>query len=204
MFPIRDDQPSFTKPFVNYLIIGLNVLVFLFEQWVGLQSPRAYLAFIYEFGIVPRHVTHALGGAGDFSIAAAFLPILTSMFVHGGWMHIIGNLWFLWIFGDNIEDRLGHFRYLIFYLLCGIVATLAHAFFNPGSRMPSIGASGAIAGVLGAYLLLFPRAQVTTLIPIFFFITIREIPAFIILGLWFVLQLFTGVASLGVTEGNTG
>jgi membrane associated rhomboid family serine protease len=179
---------------VNIILIAANVFVFFWELSLGqgLEPALFDVAFIpARFWISPLHPLNIIG-------------IFVSMFLHGGWLHLGGNMLYLWIFGDNIEDRLGHFRYLIFYLLCGIVATLAHAFFNPSSRMPSIGASGAIAGVLGAYILLFPRAQVTTLIPIFFFITIREIPAFIILGLWFVLQLFVGVASLGVAEGNAG
>jgi membrane associated rhomboid family serine protease len=194
VLPLSDHNPSRTTPVVNIILIAANVFFFFWELSLGpnLEPALFNVAFIpARFWISPLHPVNIIG-------------MFVSMFLHGGWLHLGGNMLYLWIFGDNIEDRLGHFRYLIFYLLCGIVATLAHAVFNPVSRMPSIGASGAIAGVLGAYLLLFPRAQVTTLIPIFFFITIREIPAFIILGLWFVLQLFTGVASLGVTEGNTG
>ncbi len=204
MFPIRDDQPTFTKPFVNYFIIGLNVVVFLFEQWIGLESPRAYLAFIYEFGIVPRHVAHALGGAGDFSLAAAFLPILTSMFVHGGWMHIIGNLWFLWIFGDNIEDRLGHFSYLIFYLLCGFAAAFTHIILNLGSNLPTVGASGAISGVMGAYLLLYPRAKVLTLVVLIVFFTFWWLPSWVFLCYWFLLQFLAGAATVGETGPGGG
>jgi len=122
------------------------------------------------------------------------------MFLHGSFMHIGANMLYLWIFGDNVEDRLGHGRYLLFYFLCGFAATFAHAIFSPGSRLPAIGASGAIAGVLGAYLLLWPHARVLTLIPIIFFVTVRELPAVIILGLWFVFQLFNGVGSLGVSD----
>ncbi len=142
------------------------------------------------------------------------IRIVISMFLHGGWLHLGGNMLYLWIFGDNIEDRLGHFKYVIFYLLCGFMATMTHAVMNAGSRLPSIGASGAIAGVLGAYLILFPRARVTTLIPIFVFITIRELPfvfitirelpAVLVLGLWFVLQFFVGVASIGESAEATG
>src|SRR6266568_2873940 len=204
MFPIRDDQPTFTKPFVNYFIIGLNVVVFLFEQWIGLESPRAYLAFIYEFGIVPQHVTHALGGAGGFTLAAAFLPILTSMFVHGGWMHIIGNMWFLWIFGDNIEDRLGHFRYLIFYLLCGFAAGFTHIMLNLGSNLPTVGASGAISGVMGAYLLLYPRAKVLTLVVLIVFFTFWWLPSWVFLCYWFLLQFLAGAATIGETGPGGG
>src|SRR5207244_2801625 len=171
-------------PVVNILLIGANVLMFFWEVSLGPHLERA----LFNVAFIPARFWYA--PIHPLNITSMFV----SMFLHGGWLHLGGNMLYLWIFGDNIEDRLGHFRYLIFYLLCGIVATLAHAFFNPASRMPSIGASGAIAGVLGAYLLLFPRAQVTTLIPIFFFITVREIPAVVVLGLWFVLQLFVGVA----------
>src|SRR2546423_7945097 len=190
MLPLSDHNPRRIVPVINYLLIAANVWMFFWEISLGPNIERDLMIVSFvpvRFWAAPFYPPN-------------LLRILISMFLHGGWLHLGGNMLYLWIFGDNIEDRLGHFRYLIFYLLCGIVATLAHAFFNPGSRMPSIGASGAIAGVLGAYILLFPRAQVTTLIPIFFFITVREVPAFIILGLWFVLQLFTGVASLGVAE----
>ncbi len=190
MLPLSDRNPSRTTPVVNYLLIAANILVFLWELSLGPDIERDL--FIVSF--VPAR----------FWVAPFYpvniLRILMSMFLHGGWLHLGGNMLYLWIFGDNIEDRLGHVKYAIFYLLCGGIATLTHAFVNPGSRIPSIGASGAIAGVLGAYILLFPRAQVTTLIPIFVFITIREIPAVIVLGFWFVLQLFTGVASVGIPE----
>ena len=188
MIPLRDINPIRTTPVVNYLIIIVNVLTFMWELSFGPNLERA----LFNVAFIPAR----------FWIPGYLLPnlitIFISMFLHGGLLHIASNMLYLWIFGDNIEDRLGHGRYLIFYLLCGFGATLSHAFFNPTSRVPAIGASGAIAGVLGAYLILFPRAQVTTLIPIFFFITIREVPAFIILGLWFVLQLFSGVGSLSV------
>ena len=188
MIPLRDLNPIRTTPVVNYLIIIVNVLTFMWELSFGPNLERA----LFNVAFIPAR----------FWIPGYLLPNLItmfiSMFLHGGLLHIASNMLYLWIFGDNIEDRLGHGRYLIFYLLCGFGATLSHAFFNPTSRVPAIGASGAIAGVLGAYLILFPRAQVTTLIPIFFFITIRELPAVIILGLWFVLQLFSGVGSLSV------
>jgi membrane associated rhomboid family serine protease len=190
VLPLSDHNPSRTTPVINILLIVVNVFFFFWElaQGPALEQTLFGLAFIpARFWISPLHPVNVIG-------------MFLSMFLHGGWLHLGGNMLYLWIFGDNIEDRLGHFRYLIFYLLCGIIATVAHAVFNPSSRMPSIGASGAIAGVLGAYILLFPKARVTTLIPIFFFITVREIPAVIVLGLWFVLQLFVGVASLGVAE----
>jgi len=195
VLPLSDHNPSRTTPVVNILLIAVNVFLFFWELSQGPRLERALfdIAFIpARFWYAPLHPVNIIG-------------MFLSMFLHGGWLHLGGNMLYLWIFGDNIEDRLGHFRYILFYLLSGIAATLAHAVFNPASRMPSIGASGAIAGVLGAYLLLFPRARVTTVIPIFFFITVREIPAVIVLGLWFVLQLFVGVASLGVADAaNTG
>src|SRR5258708_17299326 len=159
----------------------------------------------YDIEPVLAHVAFV---PARFWYAPAVLPslfsALVSMFLHGGWLHLGGNMLYLWIFGDNIEDRLGHFRYLVFYLACGFAATLAHAIVNPGSRLPSIGASGAIAGVLGAYILLFPRVRVTTLIPVFIFIMVREVPAIFVLGIWFVFQLFVGVSSLGVSPEQAG
>jgi membrane associated rhomboid family serine protease len=188
MIPLRDLNPTRTTPIVNYLIIALNVLVFFWELSFGpnIEQELFNVAFIPARFWIPGY------------LAPNLITIFISMFLHGGFLHIASNMLYLWIFGDNIEDQLGHGRYLIFYLLCGFGATMSHAFFNPTSRVPAIGASGAIAGVLGAYLLLFPRARVTTLIPIFFFIAIRDLPAVFILGLWFVLQLFSGVGSLSV------
>jgi membrane associated rhomboid family serine protease len=201
MIPIRDDQPRFSTPFVNYFIIGLNLIVFLFEQSVQYQNPRGYLALMYTFGVVPRHITHALAGAGHFSLAAAFLPILTSMFLHAGWLHIIGNMWFLWIFGDNVEDYLGHFQYLLFYLVCGFTAAVTHILLNAGSSLPTVGASGAISGVMGAYLLLYPRAKVQTWV---FFIFFWWLPAWLFLVYWFALQLLSGAQTVGQTGPETG
>src|SRR5258708_21785025 len=159
----------------------------------------------YDLEPVLAHVAFV---PARFWYAPAVLPslfsALVSMFLHGGCLHLGGNMLYLWIFGDNIEDRLGHVRYLVFYLACGFAATLAHAIVNPGSRLPSIGASGAIAGVLGAYILLFPRVRVTTLIPLFIFIMVREVPAIFVLGIWFVFQLFVAVSSLGVSPEQAG
>ncbi len=190
MIPLRDNNPRQTVPFITYLLIGLNVLGFLWELALGANLDRA----IFAVGFIPAR--YWLPGYWVSDLTA----IVTSMFLHGGFMHIAGNMLYLWIFGDNIEDRLGHGKYAVFYLLCGIIATLTHAIFSPASRIPAIGASGAIAGVLGAYLVLYPRARVTTIIPIFFFITVREVPAILILGFWFVLQLLSGVGSLGVPD----
>ena len=195
MIPIRDDAPHYTTPWVNYFLIALNTLVFLFELALG---PRHLDAFLFSFGMVPAHLTAALR-AGAY--AAALLPVLTSMFLHAGWLHIIFNMWWLWIFGDNIEDALGHFRYLIFYLLSGLGAALVHIMFNLGSQVPSVGASGAIAGVMGAYFVLFPSARVLTFIFVFF----TWLPAWLILGYWFVLQFLSGAAtSLTAQQGSSG
>jgi membrane associated rhomboid family serine protease len=186
MIPLRDVIPSRTTPFVTIGIIALNALVFLYEQ--SLPEPL-YRRFVATHGLVPA----------DF----AWLNVLTSMFLHGGWMHFLGNMLYLWIFGDNVEDRVGHGRFIVFYLLCGAVAALVQTFFNVNSVIPMVGASGAIAGVLGAYLVMFPHSRVLTLIPIFIFIEIVEIPAVILLGLWFVLQLFSSLGSLGA-EADVG
>jgi membrane associated rhomboid family serine protease len=189
MIPLRDDNPRRTVPYVTWLLVALNVLAFLWELSLE-QLDRA----IFSVAFIPAR--YWLPGNWVFDL----YTIVISMFLHGGLLHVGSNMLYLWIFGDNIEDRLGHFRYLLFYLLCGFAATFAHAVFSPGSNIPAIGASGAIAGVLGAYLILYPHARVMTLIPIFFFITVRELPAIFILGFWFVLQLFSGVGSLGVPD----
>jgi membrane associated rhomboid family serine protease len=204
MFPIRDDQPRFSTPFVNYFIIALNVVAFLFEQSIEYQDPRGYGALMFQFGVVPRHITHALAGTGHVSLAGAFLPILTSMFLHAGWLHIIGNMWFLWIFGDNIEDQLGHFQYLVFYLLCGFAAAFAHIVLNAGSNLPTVGASGAISGVMGAYLLLYPRAKVLTLVVLIVFFTFWWLPAWVFLLYWFVLQILSGAQTVVQAGQETG
>lgn len=195
MIPLRDSNPRRGGfPFVNVAIIVANILMFFWQLSLG---PRLQ-ATIGAIGFVPSEFFSPGGAAeGGFNI-------LTSMFLHGGWLHLGGNMLYLWIFGDNIEDRMGHGRYLAFYLICGYAAALAHAFFNASSSLPAIGASGAVAGVLGAYIVLFPRAHVMTLIPFGFFIAMRELPALLVLGLWFVMQLFTGVASIGVATAQTG
>lgn len=190
MLPLRDDNPRRTVPFVTYTLVALNVLAFLWQLSLGAALERA----LFEIAFIPARFW--IPGNWLFDV----LTIVVSMFLHGSLMHIGSNLLYLWIFGDNIEDRLGHFRYILFYFACGVGATLAHAFFSSGSRIPAIGASGAIAGVLGAYLILYPRARVLTVIPIFFLITLRELPAVFLLGFWFVLQLFSGVGSLGVRD----
>ena len=186
MLPLRDDIPSETSPIVNYVLIGVNVVMFVYELMLGEGLDR----FLMQAAFVPSQ----LGAAGHgFEIHNALL----SMFLHGGWAHIGGNMLFLWIFGDNVEDRLGHVRYVVFYLLCGAFAALAQTYINAESMVPMIGASGAISGVLGAYIVLFPHSRVLTIVPIVFFIQLLEVPAIVLLGLWFLMQLLSGVGSLG-------
>jgi membrane associated rhomboid family serine protease len=197
VIPLRDTIPSRTAPVVTVALIAVNVIVFLHEAALGPYLER----FVFAYGLVPKRLVHWPGDPLD---PARFLPLFTSMFWHGGWLHLIGNMLYLWIFGDNVEDRLGHLRFLVFYVVAGAAAGITHVVLSPTSNLPTVGASGAIAGVLGAYIVLFPRARVTTLIPIFVFITIREIPAILVLGFWFVLQLFVGVASVGATTDVTG
>ncbi|HUM29298.1 MAG TPA: rhomboid family intramembrane serine protease [Thermoanaerobaculia bacterium] len=176
---------------MNYGIIVVNVVIFLFQLTLGSRLE----VFIRHFGVVPATFV-AWGDVHPFH-PLRYLPLLTSMFMHGGLLHLFGNMLTLWIFGDNVEDRMGHVRYLIFYLFCGVCGSMAHIFSQTGSSLPSIGASGAIAGVMGAYVLLYPRARVLTILPIFFFIQFIEIPALIFMGFWFVIQFFSGVTSLG-------
>jgi membrane associated rhomboid family serine protease len=202
MIPIRDDTPRFSTPFVTYFIIALNTLVFLFELSVSEQGRGALNGLIYHFGVVPLRFDHILAAWPASSLTGLFLPILTSMFLHASWLHLIGNMWFLWIFGDNIEDYLGHFSYLLFYLVCGFAAAIAHILLNAGSRLPSVGASGAIAGVMGAYFVLYPKARVMMWFPpIFFF----HLPAWLVLGYWFFMQFLSGAAtSIAETSQTNG
>ncbi len=190
MIPLRDTIPSKTIPIVNYMIIGINVLIFIYELALGAQLDR----FLYKYGLVPIYFIAAFK-VEEISLWSAIIPFFTSMFLHGGWMHVIGNMWFLYIFGDNVEDKLGHIRYLGFYICCGLIAAITQLIISWGSNIPMIGASGAIAGVLGAYMLLFPHSRVLTLVPIFVFIQLIEIPAFIFLFLWFIIQFFYGALS---------
>jgi membrane associated rhomboid family serine protease len=202
MIPIRDDTPRFSTPYVTYFIIALNTVVFLFELSVGGQGHRALNDFVYQFGVVPRHFERVLAAWPASSLAGLLLPILTSMFLHASWLHIIGNMWVLWIFGDNIEDYLGHLTYLLFYIASGFAAAVAHILLNAGSNVPSVGASGAIAGVMGAYFVLYPRARVLIWFPpIFFF----HLPAWLVLGYWFFVQFLSGAAtSIAETSQTSG
>ncbi|MBU1356690.1 MAG: rhomboid family intramembrane serine protease [Candidatus Edwardsbacteria bacterium] len=192
MIPLKDDIPSSRFPVVNTILIALNGLVFFYEVGLGHEVSQ----FIQRFGMIPANLMNqGFGGWGN---------IFSSMFIHGGWEHIIGNMLYLFIFGDNVEDALGHFRYLLFYLLCGIAAAWGHILFNPHSIIPTVGASGAVAGVLGAYLLLYPRARVLTVIPIGIFIRIIKVPAVLVLGFWIVLQLLFGLISLPLPGEQSG
>jgi membrane associated rhomboid family serine protease len=194
MIPLRDTIRSRTVPVVNLVIIGLNALVFLFELTL---SDQGLERFVFTFGMVPARLqlTSPLGLLGN---PLPLITLLTHMFLHGGWVHFLSNMWILFIFGDNVEDRMGHGRYILFYALAGLASGLLQAVVSPGSRVPAIGASGAIAGVLGAYFILYPAGRVLTFIPLFIFPWLVEIPAIIYLGFWFVTQLFSGIASLNV------
>ncbi len=191
MIPIRDDIPTRRFAFVTVLFILLNALAFLYE--LSLPGPRDIKAFFANFAMIPADVVHARS-------ASVYATIFTSMFLHGGWMHIIGNMLYLWIFGNNIEDSVGHLKFIVFYFLCGIAAAAMQVAISPDSTVPMIGASGAVSGVLGAYLLLFPRARVLVLIPIWIFIRFIYVPAWLMLILWFVLQLLSGWATLGADQ----
>ncbi len=198
MLPLRDDQPRYSTPWVNSFLIGLNLLIFLGEAAL---DPRSLDLLIHQFGVVPSHVAALLAGSPRYSLLAVVLPFFTSMFLHGSWMHVIGNMWFLFIFGDNVEDYLGHFMYLVFYLLVGLAAMSVQVAVIPHSSVPTLGASGAIAGVLGAYFIVYPRARVLT----WFFVFVLWVPAWIILGYWFVLNFLSGTAtSLNAAHQNMG
>ncbi len=199
MIPIRDKNPSGTFPYVTTGIIVLNVSVFIYEISLG---PELSI-FLKQYGVIPLKVNHYSQSSG-LTIINTFFPFISSTFLHGGFIHLIGNMWFLWIFGDNIEDKLGHFKYLIFYVVCGIIASSVHVIFNSQSNIPCIGASGAIAGVLGAYMVTFPHARVITIVPLFIFLQIIELPAMIVLGFWFVIQFFSGMASISMSSSGRG
>jgi len=214
MIPLKDDAPRVGTPYINYVLIALNTLVFLFEASLNTRSQQQ---FVEVFGVVPARLTVVLFNHGyvPWDLVsqlgtrfvppmAAFLPILTSMFLHGSWLHLIFNMWALWIFGDNVEDRLGHGWYLVFYLVSGVAAALFHTLLNASSAIPTVGASGAIAGVMGGYFLLYPRARVLTLVPLFFVFFVW-LPAWIVLGYWFVAQFLSGAAtSISSRSGSSG
>jgi membrane associated rhomboid family serine protease len=194
VIPLRDSIRSRTFPFVNLTLIALNVAVWFYELSLG---PRLE-GFIQTFAVVPANYSHF----SPLAMGEQIIPLFSSMFIHGGWLHIIGNMMFLYIFGDNVEDRVGHLRYIVFYLLCGLVASTTHIIVNPTSTLPTVGASGAIAGVLGAYMLLYPKARVKALVPIFILLHVVEVRSFFFLGFWFLFQfLYARFASGGDAGG---
>lgn len=194
MIPLKDDNPVQRTPFVSYTLLGACILIFLWQASLGQQAGRAA---VVAFGVIPA----VLFGNAELPPELALVPptatIFTSMFLHGGWMHLIGNMLYLWIFADNIEDSMGHVRFVVFYLLCGVAAALLQAVPAPGSEIPMIGASGAISGVLGAYLLLFPHARITVLIPFGFLSQVMLLPAVWVLGLWFAIQFLSELGGGG-------
>jgi len=186
MIPLRDVIPSRTTPYITITIIALNAVAWTFEI---LLPHDALNEFLTIYGVVPAYFSYP--------------TLVTSMFLHGGWMHVIGNMWYLWIFGDNVEDRVGHGRFMVFYLSCGIAAALGQVLVDPNSTLPTIGASGAIAGVMGAYFVLYPRSRVLTLIPLIVLMPIVEVPAIVLLGLWFLMQLFNA-GTIAMTTSSRG
>jgi len=200
MIPLRDINPRHSTPLVTIAFILVNALVWLYQVSLGQAGGER---FIFALGLVPARIdavftTHAI------SLGDAFLPLVTSMFLHGGWMHVIGNMWFLWVFGDNVEDRFGHSIYFLFYVACGLGAGLIHTAFDWGSSVPTVGASGAISGVMGAYLVMFQRSKVVTLIPLIFFWFTVQIPAMFFVGYWILLQFVGGLGAMSMhSQGGT-
>ena len=199
MIPLHDDNPTTITPIVTIAFIVVCVLVFLYQ--VSLPDEAGEL-FVFQYGAIPSVVFGQAALPAEVGKFPAALSLLTSMFLHGGWLHLIGNMLYLWIFGNNIEDVMGHKRFIVFYVLCGILAALSHALTDPSSSVPMVGASGAISGVLGAYLLLFPRSRVLVIIPLGFLSRMMYVPAGFVLGLWFVMQVLSGGMSLGRAGGG--
>jgi rhomboid family protein len=199
MLPLHDLNPSEGKPVVVWLIITSCVMAFLYE----LSLDTGLMSFVEDYGFVSARATAALRGETGL-LSGLIVPALTSTFLHGGWLHLIGNMWFLWIFGDNVEDRIGHILFILFYLFCGVAACLVQYAFAPQSNIPMVGASGAIAGVLGAYAVTWPRARVLTLVPVFIFVMFFRIPALFVLGFWFVWQVLNGADMVGAAQQGGG
>ncbi len=205
MFPYKDDNPTLATPVVTILLIGINVAVWILVQ--GMGNDPALTRSVCQLGLIPGEFLGRvvpgtelpLGPSATCLLGADrhWYPLLTSMFLHGGWLHLIGNMWFLWVFGNNVEDSMGHVRYLAFYVLCGLAAAAAQTFVNPSSIVPMVGASGAISGVMGAYVILYPKVRVHMIVFLFIFITRIVVPAYLMLGYWFLLQLLGGSAAQG-------
>jgi membrane associated rhomboid family serine protease len=210
MFPYRDENETQRPAIVTGVIIALNVLVWLIVEGAG--SERSVAQSVCELGLIPGELTSTIPPGTTFPIGEGVVcatdpgrqlsHIFTHMFLHGSWMHLLGNMWFLWLFGNNIEDSMGHARFIVFYLVCGLAAASAQIFTSPSSAIPMVGASGAISGVMGAYLLLYPNVRVYTLVPLGFFITSLALPAWVMLGYWFGIQFFSGLVSFGGEMGG--
>ena len=205
MFPYRDENETIRTPYATFVLIALNVAAWLFVQGAG--SPMALARSICDLGLIPGELTLSVPPGTRFAMGEGLVcltdpgrqvsHVLTSMFLHGGWMHILGNMWFMWIFGNNVEDAMGHLRFVVFYLLTGAAAVLAQVLLTPASAVPMVGASGAISGVMGAYIVLYPKVRVHMIIFLGFFITRAVVPAYVMLGYWFLLQIVGGLPSLG-------
>jgi membrane associated rhomboid family serine protease len=205
MFPYKDDNPTLATPVVTFLLIGVNVAVWILVQ--GMGNDPALAQSVCRLGLIPGEFLGRVLPGTELPLSPGmtcvlgedrhWYPPLTSMFLHGGWLHLIGNMWFLWVFGNNVEDSMGHVRYLVFYLLCGLAAAATQTFVNPSSIIPMVGASGAISGVMGAYVILYPRVRVHMIVFLFIFITRIAVPAYLMLGYWFLLQLLGGSAAQG-------
>ncbi len=200
MIPLRDNNPTQTTPIIVYILITINIIVFLHQLSLGSGLGE----FFQLYAVIPQQLSASLDGIRSSQSFPEILTLISSQFLHGGLMHIGFNMLFLWTFGNNIEEDLGHLKFLMFYLICGILAGLTHWFFGMESTIPTIGASGAIAGVMGAYIIKYPKAQIETLLPLGFFITTVRIPAVFFLGFWFLQQAISSVASLGMPEGMSG
>ena len=209
MFPIRDDNPHFITPYATYAILALNIASWVFLQGLGTEPTLS--GSVCRLGLIPGELLQNVPAGTRLEIGpntycvlgdSGWHTVLTSMFMHGGWLHLIGNMWFLWIFGNNVEDSMGHFRFVVFYLLCGFAAAAAQGLADTNSPIPMVGASGAIGGVFGAYILLYPRVHVHMLVFLGFFITTVAVPAFLMLGYWLVIQLISGFSSLGAEGGG--
>ncbi|HEV2616478.1 MAG TPA: rhomboid family intramembrane serine protease [Candidatus Acidoferrales bacterium] len=196
MIPLKNLRPRTHFPAVTLALIIVNFIVFFYQLTL---DPRALQSFILTYSMIPARAQLALAHS-QYTLAQGFVPLFTSMFLHGGWLHILGNMWFLWLFGPNVEDRLGHIPYLGFYLVCGLGAGIAQTLFSLGSTIPGLGASGAIAGVLGAYVIFFPSSRILTLVTLFFWWFFARLPAVLFIGLWFAVQFFSGLSSLGSAQ----
>ena len=211
MFPIRDDNPHFTTPYATYGLIAVNALVWALVQGFGTEP--ALSSSVCQLGLVPADLLHTAPAGTSFPLTpdsvctmsgdgSSWHTVITSMFMHGGWMHLIGNMWFLWIFGNNVEDAMGHFRFVLFYLLCGISAAALQTAFDPNSVIPMVGASGAIGGVMGAYVVMYPRVHVHLFVFLGFYATTFAVPAYFMLGYWFLVQLVSGSVAIGAQGGG--